>query len=399
MTPAPSKPLSGLMILDFTQVEFGPIATQTLGDFGADVIKIERPGHGDIIRHIDGYADGIDDSAYYLSLNRNKQSVCIDLKHADGLALIHRLLPQTDVIVENFRPGVMERFGLGYEQIHRDHPQVIYASGTGFGPDGPLSRKGGQDMLAQAMSGVAHHARDDEGRPRLHPVSFADFGAGMALVQGVLLAVIARATTGMGQRVEVNLLDTMLFAQLQELSQWRLRQRETNFEKDNLAGVFATADGWLAVVGLFRPRPLRDICQALDIDDLTVRPEFTDLTTQLANRDLLWPLLDQAFRQYTTADAAARLDARDVLCAPVLDYDAVVRDEQVTHNGSLATLQHPTVGEITVVRAPVRLSEVDTRNDIRPPPCLGQDTAAVLRTRLGLDDADLAALRDQGAIS
>jgi formyl-CoA transferase len=393
------KPLSGVTVLDFTQVEFGPIATQTLGDFGADVIKIERPGHGDIIRHIDGFAEGIDDSAYYLSLNRNKQSVCIDLKHPEGVALVHRLLPHVDVIVENFRPGVMERFGLGYEQIHGEYPRVIYASGTGFGADGPLSRKGGQDMLAQALSGAAHHARDDEGRPRLHPVSFADFGAGMALVQGVLLAIIARMHTGQGQRVQVNLLDTMLFAQLQELCQWRLRGQETNFEKDNLAGIFPTEDGWLAVVGLFRPQPLKDICAALGIDDLTAAPEFADLPTQLANRDRLWPLLDEAFSRYTTADAAARLDARDILCAPVQDYAAVMRDAQVIRNASLIPVDHPTLGQICVVRAPVRLSEVDTARGVRPPPRLGQDTESVLVTRLGLTDADLDALRDQGVIA
>lgn len=394
-----AKPLSGVTVLDFSQVEFGPIATQTLGDFGAEVIKVERPGHGDIIRHIDGYADGVDDSAYYLSLNRNKQSVCINLKHPDGLALVHRMLPHVDVLVENFRPGVMDRIGLGYEQVNRDHPHVIYASGTGFGADGPLSHKGGQDMLAQAMSGVANHARDDAGRPRLHPVSFADFGAGMALVQGVLLALISRATTGRGQHVEVNLLDTMLFAQLQELSQWQLRGHETNFEKDNLAGVFPTKDGWLAVVGLFRPEPLRDICAALDIDDLSALPQFLDLSSQLANRDQLWPLLDTAFSRHTTAEAAARLDGRDILCAPVLDYHAVVHADQVLHNDSVVALEHPTLGVITVVRAPVRLSEVDTRTGLRPPPRLGEHTAAVLRTHLGLTDAELGDLRTHGVIS
>ena len=392
------RPLAGVTVLDFTQVEFGPIATQTLADFGATVIKIERPGVGDIIRHIDRHAEDVDSSAYYLSLNRNKKSVCVDLKSTEGRSVIRDLLCYSDVLVENFRPGVLAKAGLSYEDLKDEFPSLIYASGSGFGLTGPLAAKGGQDMLSQSLSGAAHHARDAVGRPQLHPVSFADFGAGQALVQGVLLALLERQRSGLGQHVTVNLLDTLLFAQLQELTQWKLRHEECNFIKDNLAGVFKTHDGWITVVGLFRPNPLRDICEALEVEDLTQDERFVDLASQLANREALWPLLDTALGQYTTAECQKRLDAADILNAPVLDYDDVLAHEQVAVNGVITTTEHPDLGEISLVRSPVRLSRNPQTNDITPSK-LGADTNDVLADILGYDAERLQALRDAGAIA
>ena len=175
----------------------------------------------------------------------------------------------------------------------QDHPRLIHASGSGFGESGPLAGSGGQDMLAQSLSGVAHHARTAEGRPVLHPIAFADFGAGMVLVQGVLLGLYARERTGRGLKVHVNLLDVMLTAQMQELTQWRLRGEELNFVSQYLAGVFRAADGWVTMVGLFRRNPLRVVCGALDMDDLSARSEFSTDADQLANRAELFALLDE----------------------------------------------------------------------------------------------------------
>lgn len=399
MSDSPARlPLDGVTVVDFTQVEFGPIATQTLADFGAKVIKIERPGVGDIIRHIDQHATDIDTSAYYLSLNRNKSSVCVNLKSEQGITVLRELLTEADVLVENFRPGVLEKAGLGFDEVHAQFPHLIYASGSGFGPTGPLAAKGGQDMLAQSLSGAANHARDAAGRPQLHPVSFADFGAGQALVQGILLALIERQQSGLGQHVEVNLLDTMLFAQLQELTQWKLRGKETNFVKDNLAGVFKTEDGWITVVGLFRENPLRDICAAFGMDDLTKEERFKDLKSQLANRGELWPLLDAALARFSTEECLKRLDAADILCAPVLTHEAVLSHEQATVNGVFMTTGHPVAGDVTVVKSPVRLSR-NTRTPVASPPKLGADTDKVLADVLSYSPTKLQELRAAGAIS
>ena len=388
------RPLEGIRIIDFSQVEFGPIATQFLADFGADVIKIERPGVGDLSRALDQRAD-IDGgpNAIFSSLNRNKRSATLDMRSAAGKSLARRMVLRSDVLVHNFRPGVIERFGLGWEDLRQDHPRIIHASGSGFGESGPLASRGGQDMLAQSMSGVAHHARTAEGRPVLHPVAFADFGAGMVLVQGVLLGLFARERTGLGLKVHVNLLDVMLTAQMQELTQWRLRGEELNFVSQYLAGVFRAADGWVTMVGLFRHNPLRVVCEALDMDDLSARPEFSTDADQLANRAALFALLDEGFSRYTVEECLRRLGQRDLLCAPVADYEAVVAHPQVLHNGMLVELgpdRLPTVGN------PVHIDGTPPI-PLEQPPALGAHTEAVLREVLDLNDGQIEQARAAGA--
>ncbi|WP_426247652.1 CaiB/BaiF CoA transferase family protein [Nocardioides sp. LHG3406-4] len=394
-----SLPLAGVRILDFTQVQFGPIATQVLADYGADVIKVERPGVGDLTRSTDVQATSIDDSAYFLSLNRNKRSLTLDLKSPVAADVLHRALETTDVLVENFRPGVMDRLGFGYDALAERYPRLVYAAGTGFGRTGPLAHKGGQDLLAQAMSGAAYHARGDDGRPRLYPLPVADYGAGMSLVQGVLLALLERERSGRGQRVDVSLLDTISYIQLQEYVQWRLHRFEVNWETQNLAGVFATSDGWIAVVGMFKPDPLRHICQGLGIDDLSQDPRFATLEQQLARKDELWPLLEVGFAKLTTDEAVTRLDEQDVLCAPVLDYDQFPTHPQAVHNGIFREVDHPTLGRLSLVESPLRLSEASA--DQRPfssPPLLGQHTDQVL-DELGYSAEEIASLRDRKVVS
>ena len=388
------RPLDEIRIIDFSQVEFGPIATQYLADFGADVIKVERPGVGDLSRALDqrANADG-GPNAIFSSLNRNKRSCALDMRSPAGQRLARQLVIHSDVLVHNFRPGVIERFGLGWDDLHKAHPRLIHASGSGYGETGPLTGAGGQDMLAQSLSGVAHHARTAEGRPVLHPVAFADFTAGMVLVQGVLMALFARERTGHGEKVEVNLLDVMIAAQMQELTQWRLRGEELNFVSQYLAGVFRAADGWVTMVGLFRDNPLQLVCDALDMDDLSARPEFASDAAQLANRADLFAVLDAGFSQFTTEECLARLGGKDLLCAPVADYDTVLAHPQVVHNGMLVELgpdRLPTVGNpIHLPGAPpIRLD---------PPPLLGADTEAVLREVLALDANDIASARTEGA--
>lgn len=391
-------PLSGIRVLDFTQVQFGPIATQILADYGAEVIKVERPGVGDLTRSTDIKSSSIDDSAYFLSLNRNKRSLTLNMKAPQTEKIIHRLLNRTDVLVENFRPGVMDRLGYGYEALRSKYPHLIYASGTGFGPTGPLAHKGGQDMLAQAMSGAAYHARGSDGRPRLYPLPFADYGAGMSLVQGILLALLERERSGLGQRVDVSLLDTIAYTQLQEYVQWKMRKFEVNWETQNLAGAFRTSDGWIAVVGMFKPNPLSNICRALDIEDLSLLPGYATLAEQLNRRDELWPLLENGFEKYTTEECARRLDAYDVLCAPILNYDDFPEHEQAIENGIFRDVTHPQLGKITLVESPIRMSEASsTKRPFRSPPRLGEHTDEIL-SEIGYTAEDMTLLRKEKVI-
>ena len=223
-------PLAGLRVVDMTQVQFGPCATQALGDFGAEIIKVERPQVGDISRGTDPFiAETNGESAYFMALNRNKRSLAIDLGKPDGRRIVRDLVREADLFVHNFRPGVAERLGFGYEEVSADNPRLIYASGSGFGEKGPLVHKAGQDLLAQSLSGQASRNRTPEGRPQLYPTALGDFTSGMILAQGILLALYQREKTGRGQSIHVCLLDTLLAMQQQEVTQWLLRGRETNW--------------------------------------------------------------------------------------------------------------------------------------------------------------------------
>jgi formyl-CoA transferase len=396
MSTPRTLPLDGIRVLDFSQVQFGPMATQILADFGAEVIKIERPRLGDISRTIDVKSDGIDDSASFLSLNRNKRSMVLDMKNPKSMTIVDELLHQSDVIVSNFRAGVAERMGLGYESLKQKFPTLIYASGTGFGDVGPLSGLGGQDMVLQSLSGATWHNRDGSGRPGIYPVPFVDFSSGMALVQGILLALLERAKSGLGQRVDVSLLDTALFTQMQEYTQWMMRRFELHWERDNLVGSFKTSDGWMTIVGLFRPDPLEAVCEGLGIDNLTKRPEFSSAQLQLDNREKLWQVLDVELSRYTTEEAVEKLSSRGVLCGPVLDYDAVLAHPQVELNGRVRSMEHPTLGSINVIDNPISMSAVIDRPFVAAP-LLGQHTDEVLQ-ELGYSMEQIDALERDGVV-
>ncbi|WP_162606480.1 CaiB/BaiF CoA transferase family protein [Jiangella asiatica] len=396
MATARSLPLNGIRVLDFSQVQFGPMATQILADFGADVIKVERPRLGDISRSIDVKSDGLEDSASFHALNRNKRSIVLDMKRPEAMEIVYALLEQTDVLVANYRAGVAERLGLGYEDLRERYPRLIYASGTGFGETGPMKHLGGQDMALQSISGATWHNRDSNGRPAIYPIPFVDFGAGMAITQGILLALFERAVSGQGQRVDVSLLDTAMFEQMQEYTAWMMRRFEIHWERDNLVGAFKTSDGWVTIVGLFRPDPLRAVCEALGIDDLTLREEFRTPELQQQNRSELWAILDEELSRFTTDEAVDRLAAAGVICGPVLDYDQVLENPQVVHNDVVRTLHHPVTGDVCAIDNPIRLSAATERPYVAAP-LLGQHTDSVLAD-LGYTGEQIEALVKSGVV-
>ncbi len=393
-----SLPLAGVRVLDFTQVQLGPCATQVLGDFGAEIVKIERPAAGDLSRSTDPFiTEPGGQSAYFMALNRNKRSLAIDLGQPEGREIALQLARQADVLVHNFRPGVVERLGLDYDSLKAQNPRLIYASGSGFGPDGPLVHKAGQDLLAQSMSGLASRNAGPAGAAQLFPTAIGDFTAGMILAQGVLLALYHRERTGEGQSLHVCLLDTLLAMQQQEVTQWLLRKRPVNWITQNLIDIFSTRDGAVTLVGVFRPNPLQLVCEALGIEDLTQRAEFATLALQMANRATLWPLLGAGFAQLTTAECVARLDAADILCAPVMTLDEALHQPQVEANGILVDFEHPVHGTVVTTGNPLNLSAVPDIA-LKPAPLLGQHSEDVLR-ELGLDAERIAALRAAAVIN
>ncbi len=370
-------PLSGVRVIDFTQVMLGPCCTQMLGDFGADVMKIERPGAGDLSRSFYGErSEEAMNNAVFVSLNRNKRSVTLDTKSDEGRQAVLDLVRTADVVVDNFRAGVMDRLGLGYDTLSKLNPRIISASGTGFGPTGPYAHKGGQDVLAQAMTGVMEKTQDPSIPKSIYPTTLCDYSAGMHLVQGIMAALLMREKTGRGQKVAVSLYDSMIAMQMQEAAQWSKHREVLNWAAMPLTGVFDTTDGAIVIVGAFKANPLQDICTALEIDDLS--PTYPTLAEQRANK----PVLQKTFRDVIAGNTSAywlqRLEAVDLLCAPVRALGEALDDPQTDVNGMLCPIDHPVLGKITVVGSPVHLSEAPLT--VRHlPPRLGEHTEDVLQ--------------------
>lgn len=390
-------PLAGVTVIDFTQVYMGPSCTQMLGDFGADVIKIERPQVGDLARTAIADRDGLDNPVF-LSINRNKRSVSVDTRTAEGVAVIHQLVQDADVVVSNFRSGVMERIGFGYEKLREINPKLVWASGTGFGDRGPYSHKGGQDVVAQAYSGVMWRRESDEVPLSVYPTTLCDYTTGMHLMQGILLALIARTTTGEGQRVDVTMYDSMLHMQMQEACMQLNRGREINWAAMPLSGVFATQDGAVCMVGAFKENPLRDISTALQLDeDLSLREEYSTLERQFEHRSHLQRVFRERFAMNTTDYWVERLESEDILCAPVRSLEQALADEQTVVNEMILQMEHPTAGSIRALRAPIQLSGTPSRLR-HVPPRLGEHSEEVLLER-GFKEDEIERLVASGVVS
>jgi crotonobetainyl-CoA:carnitine CoA-transferase CaiB-like acyl-CoA transferase len=375
MTTADMLPLAGVRVVDFTQVMMGPVATQMLADYGADVIKIEKPGTGDLSRTAFPNDPAGLLGPVFCSLNRNKRSVVLDLRSEADKAFVRDLVAKSDVVVNNFRAGVMERLGFGYAELSALNPRLIYAVGTGYGLEGPYAHKGGQDVLAQAMSGVMQRRSNDDQPLAVHATTFADYSAGMHMVQGVLLALLQREKTRRGQRIAVSLLDSMLAAQTQEAAAVLMRGQEVNWGAMPLSGVFETSDGALVMVGAFKADPLGDISSALGIEHLGTDPRFTGFADQVANKPALQAIFRERFRTNTTAHWLARLESVDLLCAPVRSLAEALADEQTAVNQMIIEADGE-VERIKVVGSPIHMSDAPVTIR-RAPPSLGRDTAAV----------------------
>ena len=377
MTHSPTLPLDGIRIIDFTQVMLGPCATQMLADFGADVIKIERPDAGDLSRTLFGETteEGMN-NAVYSSLNRNKRSIEIDTKNEAGRQIVYDLVKVSDVIVNNFRADVMDRLGFGYDKLKEINPRIIFASGTGFGDAGPYAHKGGQDFLAQAMSGVMDKTADPSIPRSVYPTTLCDYTAAMHLVQGIMAALMLREKNGVGQKVDVSLYDSMLAMQCQEAAYWSKHREVLNWAAMPLVGLFETADGALVMVGAFKPNPLQDICKALDIEDLSV--SYPDFPSQIKNKQFLQDTFRKNFALNSTAHWLAQLEDQDLLCAPVRSLGEALDDPQTAINNMLLKMEHPIFGDLTVVGSPVHLSEAPATLRLMPPR-LGEHTEEILR--------------------
>jgi crotonobetainyl-CoA:carnitine CoA-transferase CaiB-like acyl-CoA transferase len=394
-TESNDLPLAGIRVLDFSQIMLGPCATQVLGDYGADVIKIERPGTGDLSRTAVHDPAGLDNPVFQ-SLNRNKRSIVIDTRTERGKELVYELVKSSDVVVNNFRPGVMDRIGFGYDRLREINPGIIWAFGSGFGSSGPYEHKGGQDVLAQAYSGLMARKASPDHPTAIFPTALNDYAAGMHMVQGILLALIDRARTGKGQRVEVSLFNSALAMQMQEAAVQSMRSYDLNWATLPLNGVFSTTDGEIVLIGAFKLNPLRDICAALEIDDLSADPRYADLGAQIQERDFLQKTLREAFATNTTAHWMERLEAQDLLCGPVQTLREALEDPQTAHNQVLLEFESSQGERVRTVGSPITMSRSRTGLRHRPP-SLSEDRDRVL-AELGLDESTVQSLVDEGVV-
>ena len=395
-----AAPLSNLTILDLSRVLSGPYCTMLAADMGARVIKIEHPTHGDDTRAW-GPPFIAGESAYYLSINRNKESVAIDFKTTRGRDLLDRLISNADVLVENFRPGTLERQGLGYHEISKRHPRLIYVSISGFGHTGPRRKEAGYDAVAQAEGGLMSITGTSDGPPVRLGVAVADIASGMFAFQGLLLALIARGTTGRGQHVDVSLLDAVT-ALLTYQAARHFATGETPLRTGNRHmtiapyDTFETNDG-VVVLAVGNDSQWQKLCGLLGAADLAADARFATNAARVDHYEDLRSRLDAHFRTWRLDALVEGLKREGVPAGAVRSIADVVGDPQVLARQMVETVMHPAAGPVRVLGIPVKLSDTPGRIQSAPP-LLGEHTAAVLRRDLGLSDTEVDTLASAGVI-
>lgn len=399
-TPNP-RPLSGYTILDLTVMTAGPVGTMLLGDLGADVIKVEEPERGDLARDLGTqFVNG--ESVQFLSQNRNKRSVRLDLKSPLGRDVFMRLAQEADVVVENFRPGTVDRLGIGYDAVRAINPRVIYASVSAFGQTGPYSGWPANDPIVQAVAGLMDMTGEADGEPVRLGVPVPDFGAAAMLAFGITAALLHRERHGEGQRLDTSLLAATLFSTIprdgEAIRSGRAPQRlgsghPTMVPYRNYRG----SDGAYFFAACFTDKFWNNLCRALGRMDLPQDQRFCDNGVRTSNRDALDKILEGIFAAQPASYWVQRLSSADVPCALVQDYHtALTADPQVRHIGTLLNFTHPVAGEMTNLANPLNFDASPAQID-RPPPVLGQHTEEVLAQH-GFSPCAIAELLRSGVV-
>jgi crotonobetainyl-CoA:carnitine CoA-transferase CaiB-like acyl-CoA transferase len=391
-------PFVGVRILDLSQYLAGPFAASKLGDLGADVIKIERPGSGEAGRV--AAAGGVrlaGESPTFLALNRSKRGLAVDMKAPEGVDVVRRLAERSDVLIENFRPGVMERLGLGYESLSKVNPRLIYVRASGYGRTGPLSEKPGQDLLVQSIAGLASATGRNGDPPIPCGAPVADVTMAHQISFAVAAALYARERSGRGQCVDVNLLDGLLDLQAHFFAVVLNSDRDsvrssTGISDPYLAapyGVYRTSDGYLAIAHT----PMEKLATLLETPSLAA---YVTLEERFSKRDEIYDLVQAVIQSRSTNEWLAILEPHDIWCAPVQNHRAIAAHPQVTHNDMIVRVDHPTAGPLRLTGIPIKFSETPGVVSCAAP-LLGQHTAEILK-ELGMDADTVQRLEVAGVV-
>jgi len=399
------KALADLTVLDLSRVLAGPYGTMLLGDFGAEIIKVEQPGRGDDTRQWGPPFTKHGQSAYFLCVNRNKRSITLNLKRAEGRDILRRLAAQADILIENFKVGVMDRLGLGFAQLRETNPGLIYCSITGYGQNGPSKDRPGYDTVIQAQGGLMSingpTENGDDGEPFKVGVAIVDVSAGLFAVIGILSALHHRQRTGQGQHIDIALFDAQL-GWLANVASNYLVSGQPPKRYGNAHGTivpyqtFASADGHL-MLAVGNDGQFRSLCQALAIEAVADDPRFATNPDRVAHRESLLPLLERLFRQQPTHVWIERLLDVGVPCGPVADVPTALNSPQSQARGMVQQVVDSSGDEISLVGPVIKMSATPPAIDSAPP-FLGEQTEEVLREKLGMEAEEIEELRRAGVI-
>jgi formyl-CoA transferase/CoA:oxalate CoA-transferase len=395
-----TQALEGIRVLDLSQMATGPFCSMMLADMGAEVIKVEIPKIGDGLRRWGPPFLG-GESVYFLYLNRNKKSVTLNLKDEKGRKIFLELLKKADILIENFRPGTMEKLDLNYSLIQETNPRVIYCRISGYGQTGPHSSHGGYDILIQGESGLMVVTGELDHPPGAKVgVAIVDFGTGMYAAYGIMLALLNREKTGKGQVVDASLFDSAISWMLQPIGSYMT----TGMHPKRLGTVhpaaapyqaFKTKEGYITI-GCADDGHWKKLCEVLHVEQLVDDSRFATNPRRVENREELISTLNEIFVDKKSEEWLNEMLAVGIPCAPVNTFDKIVSDPQLLHRQMFVEMSHPTAGRITLVGIPIKLSETPGKI-ASPPPLLGQDTDHILRD-IGYNDKDIERLREQGVI-
>ena len=393
------KPLKGIKILDFTRVLAGPYCAMMLCDMGAEVIKVERPGIGDDARLFGPFIKG--ESGYYMSLNRGKKSITLNLKHEDGKKIVKRLIKKVDVVLENFRPGTMDKLGFGYKDIKKLNPKIIYASTSGYGQTGPISRMAGYDIVAQAVGGIMSITGSPHSLPTRVGTSIADILSGMFTAYGIMIALYSRDKTGRGSRIDVAMADSVASVLENAIVRYLATGKSPKpigSRHPSLApfDMFRAKNGYM-VIAIGNEKLWHSFCQAIGRKELLKDPRFMNNKKRLRNEKILKSLIERWTRKKTVKELLITFNKLGIPCGPVNSMERMISHPQIVFRNMIQEIKHPIAGKIKMAGIPLKMAGFSDKIPGRSP-LLGEHTEEILKKYLRYGPKRIKALKKEGVV-